>query len=410
VTGWTIIHEAERRGWSDPALTELRRIEALEEARADFADTMTEEEEAEIEALIYGTGDPAPAASGLTFLTPAQCATLPVRPYIVKGLIGQGDVTAIVGAPGAGKSLLAPRIAYAVAQGAEVFGRRTRQGGVFYVAAEDGHGMRSRLQALRKDHGEADALHLVGGVSDMLTKGGQFKALRAEVKARRPALVIIDTLAAAFPGLKENDPDGMGQVVAAARALTTWGAAVILIHHDTKAGDGLPRGHSILNGALDMALALTREGDVVTAKPSKNRNGTTETTLAFTIATRPMGKDEDGDTITAAIACEMDPDDVPRKSDKLPDSAAAAFAIFRDLAKDGRAVPDAVWREACVSGKSVSASEDSESRRKAFKRAVEVLSRRGLVAFHDGNFRLVHVQRETPTDWTEGFSEEGADE
>ncbi len=344
-----------------------------------------------------------PAASGLTFLTPAECASRPARSYLVKGLIGQRDVVAIVGPPGAGKSLLAPRLAYAVAQGAEVFGRRTKAGGVFYVAAEDGQGMGARLQALRQDHGEADDLSLVLGVSDLLSKGGHLEALRAEVKARRPSLVIIDTLAAAFPGLKENDPDGMGQVVAAARSLTSWGAAVVLIHHDTKAGDGLPRGHSILNGALDISLALSRDGDMVTAKPSKNRNGTTEITLAFTIRSRVLGEDEDGEPITAAIAVEADANGVAWRVPKLPPAAAAAFRMLGELSAEGRPVPEEIWRDACVNGRDVSQSEKWESRRDSFKRAVRELMTRRLIFFGEGHYRFATASPDTGAIWCEEF-------
>ena len=49
------------------------------------------------------------------------------------------------------------------------------------------------------------------------------------MRERRPALVVIDTVAMAFPGLIENDADAMGRVVAVARALTEHGAAVLLV-------------------------------------------------------------------------------------------------------------------------------------------------------------------------------------
>ena len=401
VTGWHIIREAQVRGWSDPALSELRRIEAAD----DFTDDMVVELDAEALALIYGPPEDAPpAASGLTFLTPAECALRPARPYVVKGLIAQRDVVAIVGPPGVGKSLLAPRLAYAIAQGAEVFGRRTKVGGVLYVAAEDGQGMGARLHALRQDYGEADKLLLTSDVSDLLSKGGHFKALRAEVQARRPSLVIIDTLAAAFPGLKENDPDGMGQVVAAARSLTTWGAAVILIHHDTKAGDGLPRGHSILNGALDMSLALSRDGGMVTAKPSKNRNGTTEIALAFTIRSRALGEDEDGDPITAAIAEEADGVRIVHHDKGLSPSARAALDVFRSLSQGTRPVSDGDWRKAVIGGRAVSAADDPDSRRKAFKRAVEELTRKGKVTFDGDQF---HEPNRRGEDFRDDFDHVG---
>ena len=411
MTGWAIIREAEGFGWSDPALTELRRIEALEEARADFADVISAEEEAEIEAMIWGPyGDePALRPRGLTFLSLAECALLPTRPYVIKGLLAEGDVAAIVGAPGAGKSFLAPRLGYAVAQGGEVFGRRTRQGGKLYVAAEDGHGMRGRLSALRQEHGEAEAFQLVGGVSDLLSKAGQLKALRAAVKAQRPALVIIDTLAVAFPGIEENSAEGMGLVVAAARSLTTWGAAVVLIHHDTKAGDGLPRGHSLLNGALDMSLALTKDDDgIVTGRMSKNRNGPSDVSLAFSIGTRHLGTDDDGDPITTAI-CEEATSPAVKRPPKLSDSAAAAFAVFKNLSNGGPVEEDD-WRDACVSGRQVSASDDPELRRKAFERAVETLTRRGLMHFKDGTTLPKVTSQVNLADYTGDFPEEGEDE
>ena len=388
LTGWHVIREAERHGWRDAAVTELRHMELLE----DFDDLWGEmgwqpvydvpsEEEAEIAELV---GGPVDRSGGLTFLSPSDCAATAARPYVIKGLLAQGDVAAIVGAPGAGKSLFAPRLGYAVAQGAEVFGRRVKAGGVFYVAAEDGHGMRGRVQAMEAELGDAPDFKVVEGVSDLLSKQGQLKALQRAVKERRPALVVIDTLAVAFPGLEENDAKGMGQVVAAARSLTKWGAAVVLIHHDTKAGDGLPRGHSLLNGALDVALYLKREDGVVSVKPSKNRNGTTEQELAFTVGVREIGTDEDGDAITAAICEEADSASRAR-SPKLSASVQAALNILRDLGK-GQRVPEETWRNACMEGCTVSGSDNVESRRRAFTRAKEDLTRKGVVIFADGKF------------------------
>lgn len=308
---------------------------------------------------------------------------------------------AAVGAPGAGKSLLIPYLCYAVAQGRKVFGRRVTAGGVFYVAAEDGHGMQGRVTALRAEHGDAPDFAVIPNVSDLLSKQGQLKALQRAVKERRPALVVIDTLAVAFPGLEENDAKGMGQVVAAARSLTKWGAAVVLIHHDTKAGDGLPRGHSLLNGALDVALYLKREHGVVSVKPSKNRNGTTEQELAFTVGVREIGTDEDGDAITAAI-CEEADNASRARSPQLTASARAALSVLRDLGRGTMRVPEESWRDACIGGREVSASDNVDSRRKAFKRAVESLTREGVVIFADGRF----VERKSDNEqFTEDFDD-----
>ena len=120
-------------------------------------------------------------------------------------MLAPGDVGCIFGAPGAGKSLIAPHLAYCIARGEHAFGMRTRQGTVFYVAAEDPHGMRGRVKALRITHGEADGFRLVEGLSDLLSHGSlDLAELRGAVAKDRPALIIIDTLAMAFPGLEAN--------------------------------------------------------------------------------------------------------------------------------------------------------------------------------------------------------------
>jgi hypothetical protein len=294
----------------------------------------------------------------------------------------------IVGAPGVGKSVLAPALAYAVAQGEQFHGRRVAQGKAFYVAAEDEHGMRGRVHALYKDRGMADAFTLVGGVSDLLNedvrgKGSpDYRALRDAVKDQRPALIVIDTLAMAFPGLEENSAEAMGRVVAVARSLTKWGAAVMLVHHDTKDGaQGLPRGHSLLNGALDMSVHLTKGDDgVVTARLTKNRNGTSDVTLAFEIKGERIGVDQDGDTVTAALCIESKP---TAPVTKLSGSAKAALDLMRDMADEDGKVSEAEWRAVANEDRSISAVDNAESRAKATKRAMETLSRVGRISVAD---------------------------
>ena len=352
---------------------ELRRLwdrAALAEARPDARDEFT--------AV-------APART-LRLLKPSDCAAAAGRDYVAKGLLSAGDVACLLGAPGAGKSVLAPHLAYAVAQGRPVFGRRTKPGRVFYVAAEDPHGMRQRVHALRLGQGDADGFALVEGVGNLLdpAEGDQLRALIAE---HRPALVVLDTQAAAFPGLDENASADMSRIVSYARSLTAQGAAVVLVHHDTKAGDATPRGHSVLNGALDVAVHLTKpdDGGVIRARLTKNRNGPCDLDIAFRISAVVIGGDTDGDTVTAPVATEVR-GTAPR-ADRLPRGAGAALEVLRDMAGGG-AVPEAVWRQECDATRRVSTAEDRESRSKAFRRAYGELVDRGLIRVADGAVSL----------------------
>ncbi len=322
-----------------------------------------------------------PDATKLKFLSPAQCATQPKRGYIIKGLLAPRDIVTCVGTPGCGKSTLAPYLGYMVAQGRETFGRRTKQGGVFYVAAEDETGLQMRVAALRGDHGDANDFQVVAGVSNLLVREApDLLALREAAKSKKPSLIIIDTLAMAFPGLEENDAAAMGRVVAVARSLTKWGAAVILIHHDTKTGDGIPRGSSVLNGALDANLALKRSGKSVTGKLSKNRNGSCDIDIFFEIEAAHLGEDEDGDAITAAI-CRPPTDDFAEI--RNPKERAFMSALYSIQERDDvDNVCEKALRVELSASSALSQSVEKEAQRKAFQRVKQSLLGQGFLS-HD---------------------------
>jgi hypothetical protein len=289
-----------------------------------------------------------PGRPVLRVLTMADCAAAPPRGYLVKGLLAPGDLAVLFGPPGAGKSVVAPYLAHAVAMGRKVFGRRVRQGVVLYLAAEDGSGMKQRATALRVVHGDSPAFRVVAEPIDLMGDGvtdpAHLGELRAIARRLRAVLVVVDTLAAAFPALDENDGRSMGRVVkvlrdlgapAPARAgLPAWhGAAVVAVHHAAKAGGTTPRGHGVLDGAADVTFRIEVPEDRSaprTVKLGKNRNGSSVEGFAFTIRPEALGEDEDGDPITAPMAQEAEGDGTsPSSSDRR----ANAEARLRDDTK-----------------------------------------------------------------------------
>ena len=350
-------------------------------------------------------------------IAPGECEGVTSRPYRVKGLLAERDVGCLFGPPGAGKSLLAPLLAYRVAQGEPFFGLRTRPGPALYVAAEDESGMERRVNALRLAHGDAPRFGLVKGVCDLLNpSSGDLAWLLAEVAERKPALIVVDTLAMAFPGLIENDADGMGRVVAVARRLTEHGAAVLLVHHDTKARDGTPRGHSLLNGALDLAICLEpRDSEgVIRGRLTKNRNGSCEHDMAFRIGVRVLGTDQDGDPITAAVAVALDVADAGAKPARLSDGQAAALgALVKCMANapatadDGKpAVPEDEWMAACAT---LSTAETPKDRARSARRMRRDLIEKGAVCAVGAMFRPVSPARGTGHGGTPSGQAQGID-
>jgi KaiC/GvpD/RAD55 family RecA-like ATPase len=342
---------------------------------------------------------PTPAAvptvtrTPLRLIHPADCESGPRRGYLIKHLLAPGDVGALIGPPGCGKSMLAPHLAYAVAQGRPAFGLRTKQGRTLYVAAEDFGGMRQRVHALRLQHGDAPDFAMVecGNLRDPAS----VTALRDTVAVWRPAVVVIDTLGAAWAGMDENSSQDMGNVVEFARRLAATGCAVLLVHHTAKHGDGTPRGHSVLNGTLDMSLRLEPNDDsgVIRGVLGKNRNGTTDRDIAFRYVAVGLGVDSDGDQITAPIAVELAVGEPSAKrQDRLPPTEAAALAVLRDLqASDGDSQPDgralvaeAAWRQAC-DDRRVSTADSAKGRADVLRRAYARLRDRGLVQASGGS-------------------------
>jgi len=327
--------------------------------------------------------------SRLQLLTPADCTNAPARGYVIKGLIAPRDVACIFGAPGGGKSTIAPHLGYHVARGESVFGLRTKPGKVLYVAAEDAHGMKNRVAALRRRDGDAPDFYVVDGVTDLLEEDSpDLAALRDAVEEVRPALIFIDTLAMAFRDLR------------IARSLTCHGAAVVLIHHGTKAEGSTPRGHSVLNGALDVALQLLPADSerIIRGRLSKNRNGPPDLDIAFRVASEELGRDDDGDAITAAIVDELPAWTAPRRA-KLPAGEIAALGILRDMEKRS-SVSEAEWRTACADGRSVSGAETLDARQRHVRRVVAQLSRKELIAVADGIVRSLN-QNVADMDWPE---------
>lgn len=190
---------------------------------------------------------------------------LPVRPHredVVAGLMAAGELVALVGRPGVGKTGILARLAIDVAEGKPFLGRAVTQGAVVYVAAEKGEELKRRLLAIRR---KAAAPVYVTTARPNLSALGEVQALIAEIEQvcelerKCPALVIIDTLARSMPGLNEDKASDASKIVEAmtliAESIPT--ATVLIAHHVAKVS-GTIRGSSALLGGLDLVLRAER--------------------------------------------------------------------------------------------------------------------------------------------------------
>ena len=311
--------------------------------------------------------------------------------YVIKHLIAPGNVGALLGHPGAGKSTLAPLLAYAVAQGWPVFGLRTRRGRTLYLAAEDEKGVKKRLYALALKHGHASNCAVID--CGNLREAEAAKRAMDAVATFAPTLVVLDTVGAAFAGIDENASRDMGMVVDWARSIAAVGPAVLLVHHIAKAsgGEGVAtaRGHGILNGTLDVSILLTPD-DVTDANAliritlGKNRNGTTAQNHAFRKDIVTLGIDADGEYITTTLPIE-EPISNSKPITQLPKQARKALVLLKSMIQDatnGRVV-ESDWRSHCDDQR-MSTSASSKTRKEAFNAAYDRLLNEGCIAVGDG--------------------------
>jgi hypothetical protein len=267
--------------------------------------------------------------------------------WLVKGLLPESGLGLLYGESQAGKSFLAAWIAMSVAWGLPVFGRRTRQAAVLYVAAEGGKSVARRLRV-------ADARLKDAAAVDRFVSKGQREHTRAPVEIVHQApnlsrdgdpdklyrtirqfvhdsaqkgftrvLVLVDTWHASLGGADENSAADAGHALKPLKdAVEATGAFVLAVHHPGKSAEQGARGSSALLAAVDTSIELRvpgcsgpkpkpasalREATVV-----KQRDGESGGQFHFNLPVVPLGVDDDGDPVTT---CVVEPASSPRVGD-----------------------------------------------------------------------------------------------
>jgi hypothetical protein len=256
---------------------------------------------------VLGSGQPATAPpKRFAFTQVMQYMARDPLTWAIKGVIPMGEVGAIYGESGAGKSFLALDLVMAVATGESWRGHRVTQGAVAYVCAEGAGGFALRAKAYADFHGnvdEATPLHILGDAPNLLEKA-DVKDLVAALKALGPiSIIVIDTLAQSTPGSDENSSEGMGRALAHCKAVNkATKAMVLLVAHAGKDTSRGIRGWSGIKGALDVEICVERSGDKRAATITKMKDGTGEgKEYGFALDTVVLGKDIDGDDITSCV-------------------------------------------------------------------------------------------------------------
>lgn len=248
--------------------------------------------------------------------------------WLVSGWLSCGDRSVLAGDSKAGKSFFALELALCVAFGRDLFGLRTKAGGVVYQVGEGLAGFKKRLRAWRSFYG-ADftrnvPFRLFQKGIDIYRDFDQVDALIEEILAHAATfdvplrLVVIDTLAKASIGADENAVKDMGIVMRNVEQINQkTGAHVLLIHHLTKGG--LVRGTTSIYAGVDQVLLLSRDEQTKmrTLSLDKQKDDEEGVNLTFELEKVVLGQDEDGRQVTSCVCIAVSERERVRREEEL---------------------------------------------------------------------------------------------
>jgi hypothetical protein len=217
-----------------------------------------------------------------------EMLNFPPPKWLIEGLVPEGTMTGLVGAPGVGKSMIALDWALCVATGMPWLGvYPVQKGFALYIAAEGHSGLSIRARAWLEKYGGdihqradfglvKDRLFVTGIVSNPDDGRTEYETLFTRIEDEMqsaPKLVVIDTLARCLEG-DENESQAMGHFVnGAEQFIERYGSTVVVVHHKNAMG-GRERGHSSFRGALGALhfLDKTKSEGLLALKTEKQRD------------------------------------------------------------------------------------------------------------------------------------------
>lgn len=272
-----------------------------------------------------------------------QLEALPPPQWLVKDLIVDDGLTMLFGDPGAGKSFVGLDISLRISLAMDWHGTEAKQTGVLYIAGEGARGLGKRVKGWRREHGmdgaKAPFLLLPVPVA-ILLPDARAKLLRTIDEAKRRAgfeigLVVIDTVSRSLAGAGENGADEMGAFVAACDVVRQHtGGAVMGVHHSGKDKEKGMRGSTVLLGACDGVIRVSKDGDLVTLKTEKQKDAEEAAPIYMRMkkVSWPVGPDEWQSTLVPFVTVDR-----PLEREEMDDDQVLkALAYLTGAWADGR--------------------------------------------------------------------------
>lgn len=188
-----------------------------------------------------------------------------IMPWLVKNMVPATSVGLVYGRSQSFKTFFLVDKCCRVATGLDYGGNPTKQGLVFFIAAEGSQGIPKRIRAWElMNKKEVGTNMVVISHTVFPTSVNQRNALVAEIRAecerqnKYASLVIFDTMSQCANGASENDAGEVSKYLNQCRNIATLvRCTVINVHHTKKESDDF-RGSSTIEGNLDFMIAIKR--------------------------------------------------------------------------------------------------------------------------------------------------------
>ncbi len=227
--------------------------------------------------------------------------------WIIKNIMAERSVGIVYGLSAVGKSFLMVDMAADIQEGREWFGFRTKQKQVVYACLEGQHGYKRRVQAWAQYHNRRyPGVVFSPDPMDIRTKEDTDDLSAFVLEEVGPgAVVIVDTLNRAAPGLEENGSVDYGLILASAtRIAQAVEGSVCFVGHPGKNTDKGFRGHYSMFAGVDMVLEVEEANKselLFSWNTRKVKDGRDDIVKHFRREVVELGQDADGDPVTSCV-------------------------------------------------------------------------------------------------------------
>jgi archaellum biogenesis ATPase FlaH len=186
---------------------------------------------------------------------------------LIEGVLPAGNIVFVTGQPKDGKSLLVQGWAHSVATGTPWNGHRSEQGAVLYLYPDGEHPkyLAERISALEKHTGAPVDYENAFRFDDSfsLSNEGQVNNILAGVEYAGLKLLIIDTIAAATPGMDLNNAKEVSQIASFAKEITKKSngkTTVVIVAHSPKSYSKGISGSTQLQAMASLTYSMEKSG------------------------------------------------------------------------------------------------------------------------------------------------------